>query len=254
MVYQKCTGPYDHKDVNDWLDNMKVPAGCTKNNVTYLREFKDIYRQWQRTSVVLYFVANSLKDKNAMVMLASYVKQREFMKAVIAHLKTHQVTRDWTSAFDRELRLLRERRERIQQLLMNNLKYTKYYPFFAQADVDVFDVPDDLKNEAIPMLDKIGKECFEWTEAHPDIVEAHMDSMKEAIEKKRAHDERVKRKEQEEKEKKKKEEAEKKRLEKEREANLKRHKSEYDKLEKSFRRYYSPTWHKYGRVNVKEES
>lgn len=227
--------------VEDWLDDIKVPSGCTKHNVAFLREFKELSNLYSETMCYLYFLAAYLNNEYAKPMLGSFIHQKKFIWNVCCELRKRQVTTKYVPAFEREIRLLNERASRIKLLAFDNLKRTRYWVFFRNLDHDelydivtIFNKDDRIKAEKA-LIEKVEQYITE----HPEEVADYMASIKDELEILEMHKAKVAAEEKAEKEAARKEKAEKKALEKEREDNFKRARSEYNKLEKSFRRYYN---------------
>lgn len=231
---------FSKNTVNDWLDDQKLRTGCTKHNVTFLREFKDLGNEMSAIMCYLYFLAANINDRYSNSMLGSFRRQKRFVIKVKMTLKEKQVTSKYVPGFERELRQIRERIERCKRLAFDNLRLTPYYPFFEQHGYEEIYKRVNIycKDERCEAEKVLAEQCFAWTEAHPDEVQAHMASVQEEIRIKEAHRAKVVADIKAEKEKAKKEEAERKAMEKERIANNKKHMAEYRKLERSFNRYY----------------
>lgn len=208
---------YGRAKVNDWLNDRKIKSGCTKHNITYLREFNDLYSQLSETLCYLYFLSVHLNNKYAKYMLGSGMKQKKFVVLVRIKLKERQVPTAYVDAFERDVKTIRDRINRIQALAFDNLRLTKYYPFFSQTgfhdlynSVTVYNKDDRMAAEKA-----LAQKCFEWTEAHSDEVDAYMESIKDELEALKAHEDKIKTQQKAEKEAARKEEAEKKAFEKE---------------------------------------
>lgn len=102
-----------YKDtINDWLDDFKLRRGCTKHNVTFLREFKCLESETSAIMCYLYFLANHINDRYASSMLNSFIRQKKFVKRVKLTLKEKEVTSKYVPSFEREIKQIRGRIER----------------------------------------------------------------------------------------------------------------------------------------------
>jgi len=232
-LYPKCS-------INTWLSDPKIPKGATKHNVTYLREVKDIIDEISKLLCYLYFLSRYVKNYYAQSMFGSFMKQKEFFIIVKGAVKRRQITSEYVHAFELDCKKMRERLTRNRKLAYENLRLTKYWPFFElRGPEHLFDsIVIFNKEERVKAEQELFDECLKWTDEHPDEVAAHMTAVQEELDTLKRHKEQEIAKSKAEREHRKAEEKKRKDFEKERAANLHKHRMEEAAIDRSLRHLY----------------
>ena len=154
------------KTVNEWMDREDLPEGYTMLNAKYRRDFKRIAKALRVQNAFLYFLGVVMDTRYVTKMMWSAKKQSIFCDAVASELNHKRVEPEHAKVFDKNVKQLEKRLVTIDRITKEDIRLTKYHPFFVAEiyDKDLSDIDfESLK----PMADK-------WNEEHPEEVEKHM--------------------------------------------------------------------------------
>ena len=171
------------KTVKDWMNDKKRFKGCSRKNVEYLREFKQIEEEQGRVGTVTYFLLLRLHIENARCMMRSIKKQQNLVWAVMQALKVYRVDPEWEKAFETDIRKMNERCNFIYYICKENLRLTEHWPFFSTVGFDrLLDFQQKYSDEQESVLDVLLPEMEAWEKEHQDEIKAHMETVQHEIE------------------------------------------------------------------------
>ena len=236
----------DLKDMNDWANDNSRKKGVTQINVKYLRLLNQIKYEFAQLATANYFGLVKLGIENCRVMMESSKKTSDFIFFIICQLKKYKLEGDWIKVFDRNIKRLNIRVEYLRKIFKENLKYTKYYPFFEENGYTFFTEFKTVYNDDnTTPLDYLICELDEYEKFNTQKINDYLESIKDEVEAYEKYHSNVIEKEKEEKKKKKERENEEKAFQKETEAIIKKQKSEIKKIDRQFARYTNPNTETY---------
>lgn len=172
------------RTVNDWLNDARREKGLTQKNMDYLIEMKGLNQELKRIKMITYFLLTKCDVYGVRAIFTSANKQGDFIYKVIADLKKYGVSKEDEAAFDREIKRIRNRVEYVYPIIKENVRLTKYYPYFVERGFDRL-LDYSLYRSAID-LDKEQERLFEdvqsWCSSHVEEVAAYEDSIRPEIE------------------------------------------------------------------------
>lgn len=230
-------GIFNTKDISDWIDDPKVPKGCTKANATYLYKIRELIEVYSQYGALLFFLAVNLKMYPCRTMMYSVKKQKKFLQTIDITLKEKAVTKEYIPIFERNIKAFENRCEHIFRMIRENIRLTEYYPYFESVNYEVLvDFDKDFGEvELMYILDEYEK----FKNDNPEIIARHIESIAEEKRIREEHFRKIKEQEAAEKEFLK----EKKRIERVRERQIaeeiRKRKLKEKWLEKTFETHYS---------------
>lgn len=180
--------------INDWLsDKKKVPLkGISIKNAQYSSDLDIAAKTLSRTAVVSNFcltkmARNDYERSNYGTILRSAQKQREFCRMVQYRLTQYEVDPRYDKAFERDIKQATSRSDYIYKIIQENLRLSKYWPFFNEHGFDVLlDFSTHKAGEGQPCdLDLfLLPEIEAWNKEHASEIEAHMEEIRPELERK----------------------------------------------------------------------
>lgn len=229
----------DRLRINDWLQDPNAPKTLTHRNTVYVRECRQIEKEFSRIIIVAYFMLSKLGMGGVRQIHKSAVNQKSFVIAVRLHLKEVGVEPKYYKVFKDDFDSIHARINHAFNMLIENLKLTEYYPYFAHVGFErlvdwSYDYPDDNEKANDQLLTEIEK----YNAEHSEEIAKHMEETREV----RENLERRRRQILEQKKEEKRKEKEKKRQEKEEikemKENARKHRAEELKIDRSLNHLY----------------
>lgn len=225
---------YNRRRINDWLNDDKRVKGCSRENVTFLREVKQLHREFSRAGVLTYFLGTRLGITSTFTMMKSAHKQKEFFFVVSKDLKIYRVDKEWAKVFTWDIDNTKRRVDHIFDICKRNLQLTEHWPYFDSVGFDRlldFD-KQEYSDNGETVLDVILPDMETWENEHRDEIEQYMESIKDKVD---AHNAWIERKIQMDKQEKAERKARKK-AENDEVKEIKKNREEYEKRKKKLDR------------------
>ena len=228
VIKEKTTDdPNECVDVNEWVNRTNLEQGYTIANAKYKSDCSKLDKLFRSEASKLYAITVTLRITQNAKLFRSVVKQRKFIRSVMAELDNKKVQPIHYKLFDKFIRDCFERIRYVQKIVNENIRLSEFGPFF------------DIYNDWTEDPDTIAENAQKWNEEHPDIVSEYLERIKEEREAifnaKRKRHEQSKAERNAEKQKKKEEDA----YIKEMINNKKKNDAEYKKIERMFQKYYN---------------
>lgn len=218
------------KTVNGWLYRQDLEKGFTFANAKFKHDYSMLRRELRKQAALLYFLNVGCGIRYVSKMMYSAKNQAHFCGSVVLALNEKKVQKEHIKVFQKNVKSIKRRLETISRITREDIHLTEYEPFF-EAEIYDKDI-DELVFEDIPEMAK------KWNAEHKDIVEAHLKAIQPEVERHEKFVEQKKAKIKAEKEAEKKAKKEQREYEDEIIKNRKKNRAEYNKLERSFQRYY----------------
>lgn len=219
------------KTVNEWLTRTDIEKWFTIANAKFRHDYRRLRVELRKQSAYLYFIGVQMGNHSVTKMMYSTSKQAKFCSSVIYELGQKKVDEENYNVFFKDVKNIENRLKTIERITKENIHLTEYEPFF---EAEIYGLDDiNLDFEQIPAMAK------EWNENHKDEVQKHMEAVAPEI---KRHDDFLKKKQDEikaEKEAKKKAKKEEDDYIREMKKNREKHKKEYNRIERSFEKYYN---------------
>ena len=190
MFGRKVKGPMD---IKEWINYNERTKGCTKLNVHYLREFKQVDKEMGRIATVCFFLVVRLQVYDVRQMMISMGKQRDLIMVLCNDLKVYRVEPEDVKMFDRNLMQLKRRCDHVFRIIQENIRLTEYEPYFRNVGYERLVSFDTVyKDDTSTPLDDMIADIEAYNSMHEQEVAEHMESVKAEIEARDAHRQRVK--------------------------------------------------------------
>ena len=221
----------DIKTTNQWMDCAEIENGFTIVNAKFKHDYSLLYRGLRKQARILYFMVTDLKIKYVAKMMYSAKNQAHYCGAVIKNLEEKKVDKEFIKMFQKNVDQINRRLETISRITKEDIHLTEYEPFFESEEFNK--VKDDVD------FGEIGNMAREWNKAHEDIVQEHLKKIQPELDRHNKFLEEKRAKIKAEKEAEKQAEKEQRDYENEIINNRKKNRKEYERVERSFERYYS---------------
>lgn len=176
MAYRKGINEFGFKDFSTWLSDNSVPKGCVKANVRFLRELQDVIEMVKVNNSVMFFLVAELGIYDCRKMLLSGRKVRNLLSVVAKNLKEKQVTKEYIPVFEAQIKRLTDRQVFVLKIAEENIRLSKYYPFFMEHGFDsLLDFDSEFGDTDLLYM----KDVFaDWEKNNADKISQHMANIK----------------------------------------------------------------------------
>lgn len=230
------TNAWGKVDIGTWMHDKRLREKPTKYNIQYLREYKDILHSFQEICITLYFLKNEMKIPYAGNLFWSAKKQKDFLIDTVLMLKSREVNEKYAEVFERSKSNFDRRLEHIWLIIKEDVRLTECYPYFQEKGFDCLKEFDF--HSGSDDLNAISEDYRVWAEKHADLIENHMASVKEEIDRKNKHFAEQRAKAKAEKEYLKEIERYEKAKQKLIDSDIARNQKRYKAIERSYEKYY----------------
>lgn len=190
---------YDRKRINDWMNDPERVPGATRKQVGYLRDVRELNREFGRNGVMLFYMVTVLEINECRSMMNSAKRQRTLLWALRKSLKEYRVDPKWNDVFEYDLNAMHNRSKQIWKIVKENIRLTEHYPYFEAVGFDRLEnVPEDvIKIE--PILAEMTEDMKAWEAEHPEEIREHLEAIRHEVEVRDRHKAELKAKEDAEK-------------------------------------------------------
>lgn len=220
----------DVKTINQWMECVERENGYTIANAKFKHDYSLLYRRLRKQALILYLMVVDLGITYVSKMMYSAKNQAHYCGAVIKNLEEKKVDKEFIKMFQKNVDQINMRLETINRITKEDIHLTEYEPFFESEEFN------KIKDEVD--FSEIGNMAREWNKAHKEIVEAHLQAIQPELDRHNKFLEERKAKIKAEKEAEKQAKKEQRDYENEIINNRKKNRQEYERLERSFQRYY----------------
>lgn len=183
---------YNKRNIRNWLSDDKRSKELTHKNTEYLREFKQLHREFRRLSVITFTLIKRFEMTDLYALFVSIEKQKSFIGKVITDLKEYGVEPKWDSVFIRDIRSVRNRIQYVFRILIENLRLTEMYPYLKDVGFDrLIDFSIKYPEDEEACASQLMGEVREYNEAHPEEIERYMESVQGEIEARDKHRKKI---------------------------------------------------------------
>ena len=201
------------KDLKDWLNMPNKPKCASEDEgKPYRDEVLKCILKLTRINILTFFMFDKLGIYNARMMHQSALKQRKLFRSVYRQLFYYRLEDEWIKVFNRDVNSIDERARYVFKICIENIKLTKYYPYFEHAGFD------ELKQYAVDCIkrkddgdmsdisdfaNRFAQKIEDYNNSHAEEIEEYMKSIEPTLEMRRKEAERIEAEERAEKEQKK---------------------------------------------------
>lgn len=178
-------GLYGQLSVYDWLnDASRIPLkGISLKNIDYVMDINKASIELGRTATLNYFLLTRLNIYNCGNMMKSAVAQRSFCRKVIVDLNRYEVDEKYDKAFKRFITALFNRSNYIYRIVQENLKLTRYWPYFEAIGFDsLLEFERQYRDDNWTVFDRLIPEMDSWMEEHEADIDEYMEKIRPEIE------------------------------------------------------------------------
>lgn len=178
-------GLYGQLSVDDWLnDASRIPLkGISLKNIDYVMDIDKASIELGRTAELNYFLLTRLNIYNCRNMMKSAVAQRSFCRKCVVDLNRYEVDEKYDKAFKRLITALFNRSNHIYRIVQENLKLTRYWPYFEAIGFDsLMEFERQYRDDDSTVFDRLIPEMDSWMEEHEADIDEYMEQIRPEIE------------------------------------------------------------------------
>ena len=192
-------GIYREKSGFETWQARKRGSVCGPYNKVVQADLRDVYKGFSRNNACLYFLTCVLGVSECNEMMFSGVRQKAFIRAMLAETDKFEVTKDDYKLIKKDILRLYERIEYVRKIMDKNLYYTEYYPFFEKEGFKLLETKLLDPPEGVPdwgawdahVMDEIKERAAAFKTAHPRIVARHIATIGPVLAERKARAEKI---------------------------------------------------------------